>query len=89
MVPPLDLARRSGQQTLVLLELGVAEVALCLGDVGQENHEADLGSEVALDLHVLDLVLQCHWNQGLVQPRDPWVSQSLGCVVAHGDVELC
>lgn len=88
MVPSLDLARHSRQQALVLLELRVAEVTLRLGDVGQENHEPDLGPEVALDLHVLDLVLQCHRNQGLVEPRDPWVSKGFGSSVAHGYVEL-
>ena len=47
---------------LVLNEATIFEVVFRVTHIGQKEHHSNLGSEVLLRLHILDLILQSHWD---------------------------
>ena len=75
------------QHLFIVFEVRRLEILLIVLTVRDEEHETNFGAEASLNLHVFHFVLQCHGNQGFVEPRNPRVSEHVTGTVAHRDVE--
>lgn len=65
-VPFVNLVGHFRAKVLVLGEAIVFKIVVRVAHIRHEEHQANLRPKVRLSLHIIDFVLQSHWNQRFI-----------------------